>query len=96
MGGDEIIIPETVIKTEKIIYTLSVNFSSWKEGEPNYDSSRELCVEMYSDGKWNDADCSKLYRFVCERKAVTKDGRCLKAKTNLKHLHVNLKASLWI
>ena len=41
-------------------------YSNWEEGEPN-NKSGEDCVQIYSDGKWNDEGCGDSYCYVCEK-----------------------------
>ncbi|KAI8521387.1 hypothetical protein Bbelb_011410 [Branchiostoma belcheri] len=45
-----------------------VDFTNWASGEPNDldGSGRENCVEMYSDGRWNDISCFGRLGFVCK------------------------------
>jgi len=44
----------------------SWGYTNWNSGEPNnYGNSNEDCVQMYSNGKWNDNQCSKSYRPLC-------------------------------
>ncbi|XP_063162663.1 pulmonary surfactant-associated protein A-like [Candoia aspera] len=43
----------------------SLNFINWYQGEPSGKGS-EKCVEMYSDGTWNDKTCDKYRLTVCE------------------------------
>ncbi|XP_062283485.1 macrophage mannose receptor 1-like [Scomber scombrus] len=42
-----------------------VEFTNWKEGEPNNYMSVEHCTEMYNTGKWNDERCDRTLRAVC-------------------------------
>ncbi|XP_048736074.2 macrophage mannose receptor 1-like isoform X1 [Ostrea edulis] len=46
----------------------TVDFTYWNAGEPSDSllSSHEECTEMYVDGTWNDAACSKSLGFVCK------------------------------
>uniref|UniRef100_A0A8D0E803 Collectin subfamily member 10 n=1 Tax=Salvator merianae TaxID=96440 RepID=A0A8D0E803_SALMN len=43
-----------------------LNYSNWKEGEPQDTSGQEDCVEMLSTGQWNDTECHLTMYFVCE------------------------------
>ncbi|NWX82895.1 SFTPA protein, partial [Nothoprocta ornata] len=44
---------------------IPVNYTKWHRYEPN-GKGKEKCVEMYTDGSWNDKTCN-LYRLtVCE------------------------------
>ncbi|XP_020833033.1 pulmonary surfactant-associated protein A-like [Phascolarctos cinereus] len=42
-----------------------VNYTNWYSGTPDGQGS-ENCVEMYTDGTWNDRYCSKSRLAVCE------------------------------
>lgn len=45
-------------------------YRNWASGEPNnggYTFTVEQCVEITSDGKWNDLDCGSSLRFVCAK-----------------------------
>nr|XP_004657888.1 pulmonary surfactant-associated protein A-like [Jaculus jaculus] len=42
-----------------------VNYTNWYPGEPA-GRGREKCVEMYSDGTWNDKNCQQYRLAVCE------------------------------
>ncbi|XP_077206969.1 pulmonary surfactant-associated protein D-like [Paroedura picta] len=41
-----------------------MQYSNWAPGEPN--SEIEDCIEMYTNGKWNDKICSENRLIVCE------------------------------
>lgn len=41
-------------------------YSPWAPGEPNDDRGGEQCVELYTNGKWNDMKCSEKRLVVCE------------------------------
>lgn len=41
-------------------------YSNWAPGEPNDDRGAEKCVELYTNGKWNDKKCSENRLVVCE------------------------------
>lgn len=41
-------------------------YSNWAPGEPNNDNGAERCVELYTNGKWNDKKCSENRLVVCE------------------------------
>ncbi|NXJ75847.1 SFTPA protein, partial [Trogon melanurus] len=43
----------------------NLRYTKWRSQEPN-GKGREKCVEMYTDGSWNDKKCN-LYRLtICE------------------------------
>ncbi|KAJ8042099.1 Complement factor H [Holothuria leucospilota] len=42
------------------------DFSNWEEGEPNH-LDDEDCVEMKTDGRWNDIPCSRSFKGICKR-----------------------------
>ncbi|KAM4852711.1 pulmonary surfactant-associated protein A-like [Thomomys bottae] len=42
-----------------------VNFTSWYPGEPR-GRGKEKCVEMYTDGMWNDKNCLQYRLAICE------------------------------
>ncbi|XP_048749438.2 perlucin-like protein [Ostrea edulis] len=45
-----------------------LRFKNWMKGEPNDQSGREDCMEMYvKDGGWNDNGCSSSFLSVCEK-----------------------------
>ncbi|NWX44640.1 SFTPA protein, partial [Steatornis caripensis] len=49
----------------KYINGTLLNYTKWHRYEPN-GKGKEKCVEMYTDGSWNDKKCS-LYRLtICE------------------------------
>ncbi|KFP18550.1 Pulmonary surfactant-associated protein A, partial [Egretta garzetta] len=44
---------------------MALNYTKWHQYEPN-GKGTEKCVEMYTDGSWNDKKCN-LYRLtICE------------------------------
>ncbi|XP_038665713.1 collectin-10-like isoform X2 [Scyliorhinus canicula] len=56
-------------KERQFTYTDSTplqNYSHWRPGEPNNAFGGEDCVEMVSDGGWNDVECHLTMYFVCE------------------------------
>jgi hypothetical protein len=46
----------------------SLNFTNWREGEPNNNRRNEDCVEMAFDtGRWNDVGCNwQIFSTMCE------------------------------
>ncbi|XP_070188156.1 C-type lectin-like isoform X2 [Littorina saxatilis] len=43
-------------------------WTNWDDGEPNNSvSGNEDCVALLPDGYWNDAPCSTLLKFICEK-----------------------------
>lgn len=59
----------TDIKTEgKFIYPSGepLVYSNWAPGEPNNNGGSENCVEIFTNGKWNDKSCGEQRLVVCE------------------------------
>ena len=47
----------------------SLDYSNWAPGEPNNrakDEGPENCLEIYSDGNWNDIECREERLVICE------------------------------
>jgi pulmonary surfactant-associated protein A len=42
-----------------------VNYTNWYRGEPR-GRGKEKCVEMYTDGSWNDKNCLQYRLAICE------------------------------
>lgn len=42
-----------------------VNYTNWYPGEPR-GRGKERCVEMYTDGLWNDKNCLQYRLAICE------------------------------
>ncbi|XP_037661115.1 pulmonary surfactant-associated protein A-like isoform X2 [Choloepus didactylus] len=42
-----------------------VNYTNWYPGEPR-GRGKEKCVEMYTDGQWNDKNCLQYRLAICE------------------------------
>ncbi|XP_056386952.1 pulmonary surfactant-associated protein A-like isoform X3 [Hyla sarda] len=42
-----------------------VNYTNWRRNEPS-GKGKENCVEMYTDGTWNDKACNQYRLTVCE------------------------------
>ncbi|XP_074195789.1 pulmonary surfactant-associated protein A isoform X3 [Rhinolophus sinicus] len=42
-----------------------VNYTNWYKGEPK-GRGKEKCVEMYTDGQWNDRNCLQYRLAICE------------------------------
>ncbi|KAM5236485.1 pulmonary surfactant-associated protein D [Ctenodactylus gundi] len=41
-------------------------YSNWAPGEPNNDGGAENCVEIFTNGKWNDKACGQPQLVICE------------------------------
>lgn len=41
-------------------------YSNWGPGEPNDDGKAEDCIEIYTNGKWNDKKCGEQRLVICE------------------------------
>ena len=47
-------------------------FFNWNQGEPNnFDGGEEDCLEIWTNGKWNDDKCDKELPSVCQKAAKT-------------------------
>ncbi|CAK6981895.1 macrophage mannose receptor 1-like [Scomber scombrus] len=42
-----------------------VEFTNWKEGEPNNHGSGQYCTLMRTNGEWNDKPCNHRHKSVC-------------------------------
>ncbi|NXL75037.1 SFTPA protein, partial [Leptocoma aspasia] len=49
----------------KYINGMPLTYSNWHQHEPN-GKGKEKCVEMYTDGTWNDKKCNMYYLTICE------------------------------
>lgn len=43
-----------------------VAYTNWNSGEPNNEYNIEECVEMYTEGTWNDKSCKEKRLTICE------------------------------
>ncbi|XP_076980868.1 pulmonary surfactant-associated protein D [Tamandua tetradactyla] len=43
-----------------------LTYSNWAPGEPNNNGGAENCVEIFTNGKWNDKSCREQRLVVCE------------------------------
>ncbi|XP_014399685.1 PREDICTED: pulmonary surfactant-associated protein D-like [Myotis brandtii] len=41
-------------------------YSNWAPGEPNDENGNEHCVEIFTNGKWNDKPCGAKRLVICE------------------------------
>ena len=48
------------------VYGQTPVFTSWHPGEPNDQGGIEDCAQVWTQGGWNDADCTLPSAFVCE------------------------------
>ena len=46
-----------------------VDYVNWADGEPTWEwnGEHENCVEMWSNGYWNDIDCLYNQLYVCRK-----------------------------
>ncbi|NWW67325.1 SFTPA protein, partial [Ifrita kowaldi] len=44
---------------------MPLNYSNWHQHEPD-GKGKEKCVEMYTDGTWNDKKCNMYRLTICE------------------------------
>lgn len=44
----------------------SLVYSNWAPGEPNNNGGSENCVEIFTNGQWNDKSCGEKRLVVCE------------------------------
>ncbi|NXS00203.1 SFTPA protein, partial [Oxylabes madagascariensis] len=49
----------------KYINGMSLNYINWHQHEPN-GNGKEKCVEMYTDGTWNDKKCNMNRLTICK------------------------------
>ncbi|KAL5010902.1 hypothetical protein ScPMuIL_013207 [Solemya velum] len=71
---------------EQAIYT------NWAEGQPDDHTGKEYCAMMLkSDGSWNDANCDKTVKYICEKPLSCNDyGKKLKKKWETLDLSVSM------
>lgn len=43
-----------------------LGYSNWAPGEPNNNGGNEDCVEIFTNGKWNDKSCGEKRLVICE------------------------------
>ncbi|NWZ01216.1 SFTPA protein, partial [Loxia curvirostra] len=49
----------------KYLDGMPLSYSNWHQHEPN-GQGKEKCVEMYTDGTWNDKKCNMYRLTICE------------------------------
>uniref|UniRef100_A0A670Z2Y2 Surfactant protein D n=1 Tax=Pseudonaja textilis TaxID=8673 RepID=A0A670Z2Y2_PSETE len=52
--------------TFKYLNDQPLTYINWVPGEPNNSGGKENCVEIFSNGKWNDKSCGEKRLLVCE------------------------------
>jgi hypothetical protein len=47
---------------------VNMNFTNWRKHEPStiFKGREEDCVQMMTNGYWNDAYCNEIAAFICE------------------------------
>ena len=45
------------------------DYDNWADGEPSGPEDIEQCIEMWTNAQWNDAKCSNLRPFICQKAA---------------------------
>ncbi|KAL3862494.1 hypothetical protein ACJMK2_008454 [Sinanodonta woodiana] len=58
-----------VMNEGKFIWMTSKNTvttAHWSPGQPDGYNIDENCIQIWSNGKWNDAPCSGQIRYICE------------------------------
>ena len=43
-----------------------LSYINWNAGEPN-NYGGEDCMQIYTDGKWNDQNCGDSLKYVCQQ-----------------------------
>uniref|UniRef100_A0A4X2LD35 C-type lectin domain-containing protein n=1 Tax=Vombatus ursinus TaxID=29139 RepID=A0A4X2LD35_VOMUR len=59
----------TDIQTEgEFIYPTGdpLGYFNWDPGEHNNEGGGEICIEIFSDGRWNDKPCEEPHLIICE------------------------------
>ena len=44
-----------------------LEYTNWKEDEPNDFDGKEDCMEVRENGEWNDVCCSNPLPYICEK-----------------------------
>ena len=44
-----------------------LEYTNWKENEPNNYGGNEECMEVRENGEWNDVRCSMALPYICEK-----------------------------
>ena len=71
-------------------------YANWRKGEPNNARGDESCVEMYTNGEWNDSPCEKEHPFICEisKSLILKYTNYYSMKLGLKHTLISYQKPL--
>ncbi|XP_062605322.1 hepatic lectin-like [Saccostrea cucullata] len=46
----------------------TLSYTNWLQGEPSNGDTGENCVEMLTEGVWNDKNCDSSTYYICEKK----------------------------
>ena len=44
-----------------------LEYTNWKNNEPNNSNGNEDCMEVRENGEWNDVACNYTIPYICEK-----------------------------